>query len=80
MFVFFELMGAVAYALTGLKIEDPTSVQGGLNFAIVNSLGAYLSLAGVGILYSRFGQLGLPQLGRLLAGRGPTPWSWPPSS
>ncbi|GHD90917.1 complex I subunit 5 family protein [Streptomyces naganishii] len=71
MFVFFELMGAVAYALTGLKIEDPTSVQGGLNFAIVNSLGAYLSLAGVGILYSRFGQLGLPQLGRLLDGRRP---------
>nr|WP_129312167.1 complex I subunit 5 family protein [Streptomyces sp. L2] len=71
MFVFFELMGAVAYALTGLKIEDATAVQGGLNFAIVNSLGAYLSLAGVGILYSRLGQLGLPQLGARLAGQRP---------
>jgi multicomponent Na+:H+ antiporter subunit D len=71
MFVFFELMGVVAYALTGIKIEDATAVQGGLNFAIVNSLGAYLSLAGVGILYSRFGQLGLPQLGRQLSGQRP---------
>jgi multicomponent Na+:H+ antiporter subunit D len=66
MFVFFELMGAAAYALTGMKIEDKTAVQGGLIFGIVNSLGAYLSLAGVAILYSRFGQLGLPQLGAML--------------
>jgi multicomponent Na+:H+ antiporter subunit D len=66
MFVFFELMGAAAYALTGMKIEDKSAVQGGLNFGIVNSLGAYLSLSGVAILYSRAGQLGLPQLGALL--------------
>ncbi|HET6908159.1 MAG TPA: hypothetical protein VFH54_02385, partial [Mycobacteriales bacterium] len=26
MFVFFELMGAAAYALTGFKVEDPTAV------------------------------------------------------
>src|SRR6266568_7202270 len=57
MFVFFELMGAAAYALTGMKIEDKTSVQGGLIFGIVNSLGAYLSLTGVAIVYSRTGQL-----------------------
>ncbi|WP_225830052.1 complex I subunit 5 family protein [Streptomyces sp. NK08204] len=69
MFVFFELMGAVAYALTGIKIEDATAVQGGLNFAMVNSLGAYLSLAGIGMLYSRYGQLGLPQLGHRPAER-----------
>jgi multicomponent Na+:H+ antiporter subunit D len=66
MFVFFELMGAAAYALTGMKIEDETAVQGGLIFGIINSFGAYLSLAGVAILYSRFGQLGLPQLGEML--------------
>ncbi len=68
MFVFFELMGAAAYALTGFKIEDPESVQGGLTFGVVNSLGAYLSLTGIGILYARTGQLGLPQLGTALAG------------
>jgi multicomponent Na+:H+ antiporter subunit D len=71
MFVFFELMGAAAYALTGMKIEDKTSVQGGLIFGIVNSLGAYLSLTGVAIVYSRTGQLGLPQLGVLLRGHRP---------
>jgi multicomponent Na+:H+ antiporter subunit D len=70
MFVFFELMGASAYALTGMKVEDPTAVQGGFNFGVVNSLGAYLSLTGVAMLYARTGNLGLPQLGEALAHRG----------
>lgn len=69
MFVFFELMGAVAYALTGFKIEDPTSVQGALAFGIVNSLGAYLTLSRIGILYARTGRLGLAQLSTALSGR-----------
>jgi multicomponent Na+:H+ antiporter subunit D len=69
MFVFFELMGAVAYALTAFHVEDPTSLQGGLNFGIINSLGAYVSLMGIGILYARTGVLGLPQLSEALAGR-----------
>ena len=67
MFVFFELMGAAAYALTGLKVEDASSLQGGMNFGIINSLGAYIALMGVGFLYSKTGQLGLPQLGAALA-------------
>jgi multicomponent Na+:H+ antiporter subunit D len=71
MFVFFEVMGAAAYALTGIKVEDETAVEGGLNFGIVNSLGAYLSLAGIGILYARVGQLGLPQLGDALSHKPP---------
>ncbi|HWG01989.1 MAG TPA: complex I subunit 5 family protein [Trebonia sp.] len=71
MFVFFELMGAAAYALTGMKIEDETAVQGGLIFGVINSLGAYLSLAGVAILYSRYGQLGLPQLGAMVRHQRP---------
>ncbi|MBO0693099.1 MAG: hypothetical protein J2P58_09405, partial [Acidimicrobiaceae bacterium] len=66
MFVFFELMGVAAYALTGMKVEDPTAVEGSLNFGIVNSLGAYLSLTGIALLYARTGNLGLPQLGRAL--------------
>ncbi|HYS41485.1 MAG TPA: complex I subunit 5 family protein [Pseudonocardiaceae bacterium] len=73
MFVFFELMGAAAYALTALKIEDAESVQGGLSFAVVNSLGAYLCLTGIALLYARTGQLGLPQLGRALAGHAADP-------
>ncbi|HEV7208100.1 MAG TPA: complex I subunit 5 family protein [Mycobacteriales bacterium] len=71
MFVFFELMGASAYALTGMKIEDPTAVQGALNFGIINSLGAYVSLSGVALLYARVGNLSLPQLSAALAGHRP---------
>jgi multicomponent Na+:H+ antiporter subunit D len=71
MVVFFEVMGAAAYALTGFEVEDDEAVEGGLNFGIVNSLGAYLSLAGVAILYARVGQLGLPQLGEYLRDRPP---------
>jgi multicomponent Na+:H+ antiporter subunit D len=69
MFVFFELMGAVAYALTGFLVDEPTAVQGALNFGIINSLGAYLSLMGIGVLYARYQALGLPQLSQALAGR-----------
>ncbi len=71
MFVFFELMGAAAYALTGFKIEDPTAVQGALNFGIINSLGAYAALMGVGLLYARVGNLTLPQLSDALAHHRP---------
>ena len=67
MFVFFELMGASAYALTGMKVEDTGSVQGGMNFGIMNSLAAYISLMGVGLLYGKAGNLGLPQLGLYMA-------------
>ncbi|HEY3749030.1 MAG TPA: complex I subunit 5 family protein [Pseudonocardiaceae bacterium] len=73
MFVFFELMGVTAYALTGFKIEDAESVQGGLNFGVINSLGAYLCLMGIGLIYARTGRLGLAQLGTALAGRGTDP-------
>jgi len=71
MFVFFELMGAVAYALTGFFVEERTSVQGALNFGIVNSLGAYVSLMGISLLYARFQALGLPQLSVAMSGRPP---------
>ncbi|HEX4226759.1 MAG TPA: complex I subunit 5 family protein [Pseudonocardiaceae bacterium] len=73
MFVFFELMGAAAYALAGFKIEEAESVQGALNFGVLNSLGAYLCLSGIGLLYARTGALGLPQLADALAGRGTDP-------
>lgn len=71
MFCFFELMGVAAYGLTGMKIEDTSALQGGLNFGIVNSLGAYLTLAGIGLLFARTGNVGLPQLGRDLAHHRP---------
>jgi multicomponent Na+:H+ antiporter subunit D len=71
MFVFFELMGAAAYGLTAVQIEDESALQGGLNFGIVNSLGAYLSLTGLGFLFARTGSVGLPQLQTELAHHRP---------
>ncbi|WP_304456055.1 complex I subunit 5 family protein, partial [Amycolatopsis sp. M39] len=71
LFVFFELMSGVAYALTGYRIEEADSVQGAFNFGVVNSLGAYFTLMGIGLLYARGGQLGLAQLGIALGGRPP---------
>jgi multicomponent Na+:H+ antiporter subunit D len=73
MLVFFELMGAVAYALTGYKVEEPQSVQGGFNFGVINSLGAYLALLGVGLLYARTGALGLAQMRVALTGQRADP-------
>jgi multicomponent Na+:H+ antiporter subunit D len=67
-FVFFELMSVVAYVLTGYKAEEPATVHGALNFGVVNSLGAYLNLTGVALLYARTGELGFAGLGRQLGG------------
>ncbi|MGW2765840.1 complex I subunit 5 family protein [Streptomyces sp. NPDC001275] len=67
-FVFFELMGAAAYALTGYHIEDPRPLQGALTFGIVTSFAAYCSLLGIGLLYARTGELNLARLGERLAG------------
>ncbi|MGW4223211.1 complex I subunit 5 family protein [Streptomyces bauhiniae] len=69
-FVFFELMSVVAYALTGYRVEDPKAVQGALTFGVVNSLGAYLLLLGIGLLYARTGELGMSAIGRRLDAQG----------
>lgn len=71
MFVFFELMSAAAYALTGYHIEEKGPLQGALNFGIVNTIGAYLVLCGIGLLYGRSGALNLAQIGRSIAGHAP---------
>jgi len=69
LFVFFELMSVAAYALTGYRIEQPRVVQGALNFAVTNSIGAFLVLFGIALLYGRTGALNLAQIGQALAGR-----------
>jgi multicomponent Na+:H+ antiporter subunit D len=67
LFVFFELMSVAAYGLTGYKIEEEKSLEGALNFAVVNSVGAFLILIGIGLLYGRTGALNLAQIGRELS-------------
>ena len=64
LFVWFELMGVSAYALTAYRPEERGPVQGALNFAITNSIGAYLSLSGIGLIYGRTGALNMAQIGR----------------
>jgi multicomponent Na+:H+ antiporter subunit D len=71
LFVWFELMGVSAYALTAYRPEERGSLQGALNFAITNSVGAYLSLSGIAIIYGRTGALNMAQIGRDIARRGP---------
>ncbi len=65
-FVFFELMSITAYGLTGYKIER-SSLEGALNFAVTNSIGAFFLLAGIALLYGRTGALNLAQIGRFLS-------------
>jgi multicomponent Na+:H+ antiporter subunit D len=68
MFVWFELMSGAAYALTAYKIEERGPIQGAINFAITNSVGAFMVLTGIALLYARTGALNLAQIGNTLAG------------
>lgn len=70
LFVFFELMSAAAFALCAHKTEDPGSLQGSLNFAVTNTIGAYFVLSGIALLYARTGALNMAQMGRNLSQGG----------
>jgi multicomponent Na+:H+ antiporter subunit D len=63
LFVWFELMGVAAYALTAYRPEERGPLQGALNFAITNSVGAYLSLSGIAVIYGGSGALNMAQIG-----------------
>jgi multicomponent Na+:H+ antiporter subunit D len=66
MFVFFELMSVCAFALTGYAIDKTGPLQGAINFAVTNSLGAFLILFGTALLYGKTGALNLHQIGEAL--------------
>src|ERR687885_1521249 len=68
MFVFFELMSVAAFALAGYKIDENEAVEGSLNFAITNTIGSFLILTGIGLVYGRTGALNLAQIGTALGG------------
>lgn len=67
MFVWLEVMTAAGVALCGYKSEQSQSLQGALNFAVINTIGAFLSLMGVALLYAATGSLNLAEIGRTLA-------------
>ncbi|HEX5194977.1 MAG TPA: proton-conducting transporter membrane subunit [Solirubrobacteraceae bacterium] len=71
--VFFELMGAVAYALTAHRNEERGPIQGAINFAISNSIGAYAIFVGIALLYARTGALNMAQIGHALDGHQADP-------
>jgi multicomponent Na+:H+ antiporter subunit D len=70
MFVLFELMGVSAVALVGYKVHQQAAIEGGLNFAVINTIGGFLFLLGIGLIYSRTGALNLAQIGHYLAHHG----------
>jgi multicomponent Na+:H+ antiporter subunit D len=68
LFVFFELLSVAAYALVAYDIEEEGPLQGTLNFAVTNSIGAFFILTGIALLYARTGALNMAQIGEALAG------------
>ncbi|MFL5822859.1 MAG: complex I subunit 5 family protein [Solirubrobacteraceae bacterium] len=67
MFVFFELMSVSAVALVAYKVHQQAALEGGLNFAVINTIGAFLFLLGIGLIYAETGALNLAQIGHVLA-------------
>ncbi len=67
MFVWFEVMSVAAFALTGYQLRTD-ALEGALNFTVVNTIGSYLFLAGIGVIYARAGALDMSALARSVAG------------
>ena len=66
LFVWFEVMSVTAFALTGYKLEG-SAIGGALNFTVTNSLGGFMMLAGIGLIYSRAGALDFSALAQHVA-------------
>jgi multicomponent Na+:H+ antiporter subunit D len=71
LFVWFELMTAAAVALCGYKSEESWPLLGALNFAVVNTVGAFLSLGGIALLYAYTGSLNMAEVSRSLVSHPP---------
>lgn len=69
LFVFFELMSTAAFALCGLKTKEPAPLQGSFNFAVTNTIAAFLILTGIALLYAVTGALNMAQIGLALGTR-----------
>ena len=66
LFVWFEVMSVAGFALTGYQLRS-SALSGALNFTVVNTLGSYLLLGGIGLIYARMGALDFSALGRGVA-------------
>lgn len=70
-FVFFELMSISGYALCSFRNTSSSVLQGALNFAIINTIGAFFFLMGIALIYGRTGALNLAQIAVALHGQRP---------
>jgi len=66
LFVWFETMSVIAFALTGYRLED-AALEGALNFTVINTIGSFLMMAGVGLAYAATGALDMGLVGKNLA-------------
>jgi multicomponent Na+:H+ antiporter subunit D len=71
LFIWFELMTATAVTLCGYKAEETGPLQGALTFAVTNTIGAFLSLTGVSLLYAWSGSLNFAGIAQGLAQHPP---------
>lgn len=71
LFVWFELMTAAGVALCGYHSDEVGPLQGAIAFAVSNTLGAFLSLIGISLLYAQTGALNMAQIGASLASHNP---------
>jgi multicomponent Na+:H+ antiporter subunit D len=67
MFVWFEVMSVAAFALTGYELRA-SQLEGAINFTVLNTIGSYLFLGGIGLAYALAGSLDMASIGRAAAG------------
>jgi multicomponent Na+:H+ antiporter subunit D len=66
LFVWFEVMSVAAFAVTGYALRS-SALDGALNFTVVNTIGSYLFLGGIGLIYAQAGTLDFTTLGTAVA-------------
>jgi multicomponent Na+:H+ antiporter subunit D len=67
LFVWFEVMSVAAFALTGYALRS-SALEGALAFTVVNTIGSYFILGGIGLIYAEVGALDFSALARGVAG------------
>lgn len=73
MFVFLELMGICSYVLTAFKVEDEAPIQAGFNVAIVATVGAFIFLLGVTMMYGLTDTPNIAEAAHRLTEASPSP-------
>jgi multicomponent Na+:H+ antiporter subunit D len=66
LFVWFEVMSVAAFALTGYALRN-SALEGALAFTVINTIGSYLILGGIGLIYSEVGALDFSALAKGVA-------------